>query len=219
MREELFFMLEVEFLIKTFGYIGLFAIIFAETGLFLGFFLPGDSLLFTGGILASQGVLNIIPLCLVVFAASIIGNTVSYIIGNRFGRRLFRKEDSLFFHKNHLVLAERFYEKHGGKAVVLARFMPIIRTFAPVVAGIGRMHFPTFFIYTVIGGALWALGLPVLGFFLGKAIPNIDIYLLPIIGAIVIVSIAPGIYHVTNTKEKRQKLYTIFRHLILRSQK
>ena len=206
-------MLEVEFLIKTFGYIGLFAIVFAETGLFFGFFLPGDSLLFTAGILASRDILSIVPLCAIVFSAAVIGDSTGYAIGRHFGKKLFKKEDSIFFHKNHLARAKQFYDKHGGKTIILARFMPIIRTFAPVVAGMGEMHYPKFLFYNVIGAALWAIGLPVLGFYLGNAIPNIDLYLLPIIAFIILLSISPGIYQAVKTKERRLHLYSFVRSL------
>lgn len=178
------------------GYGFLFAIIFAETGLFFGFFLPGDSILFPAGVLAAQGILDLPTLVILTFAASVSGNAVGYHFGHRIGKRLFVKEDSLFFHKNHLVRAKLFYQKHGAKAIVLARFMPIVRTFAPIVAGIGEMSYPKFLFYSAFGGVLWAIGLPVLGFFLGRSIPDIDRYLILIIALIILASISPGIYHV-----------------------
>ncbi|MEK7643437.1 MAG: VTT domain-containing protein [Patescibacteria group bacterium] len=189
-------LLDPETLIRTAGYVGLFFIVFAESGLLIGFFLPGDSLLFTAGFLASQGYLHIgylIPLTLV---AAILGDNVGYAFGYRIGPRLFKREDSLLFHKDHLKRAERFYEKHGPKTIILARFMPIIRTFAPVIAGVGKMKYPTFLFYNVIGGVLWGVGMPVLGYFLGSMIPGIDKYLLPIILAIVVISVLPAVWHV-----------------------
>ncbi len=203
-------------LIETVGYLGIFGIVFAETGLLFGFFLPGDSLLFTAGILASQGIFNIVPLCLLLFVAAVSGDSVGYYIGHKFGRRLFHRSDSLFFHKDHLIRAQRFYEKHGGKTIILARFIPIIRTFAPVVAGIGNMEYSKFLAFNVVGGFLWAVGLPLAGYFLGRAIPDVDRYLLPIIAAIVLVSIAPGIYHAMKTKKQRRQLIATAKSLLRR---
>lgn len=198
--------LDIESLVKTAGYFGLFGIIFAETGLLFGFFLPGDSLLFTAGILASQGYLNIALTCLVLFIAAVLGDSTGYAIGNKFGKRLFHKEDSIFFHKDHLEKAQAFYNTHGGKTIILARFMPIIRTFAPTVAGIADMPYLKFLSFNVIGGLLWSVGLTLAGYFLGKLIPDVDKYLLPIIGLIVLVSIAPGIRELLGSKEKRENL-------------
>lgn len=204
-------------IIQAIGYFGVFAIIFAESGLLIGFFFPGDSLLFTAGFLASAGFFNIHLLVLGCFLAAITGDSVGYYIGHKWGRRLFNKEDSLFFHKNHLMRAEKFYEKHGGKTIILARFMPVIRTFAPVVAGIGRMNYPTFLAYNVIGGLLWAVAIPYLGYYLGKSIPDIDKYLIPAIGLIILLSIAPGIYHALKTKEQRQKVFSLIRTIVSRT--
>lgn len=188
--------IDLEELIRAVGYLGLFGIIFAETGLLVGFFLPGDSLLFTAGFLASQDFLNIWLLVFVCFVAAVTGDATGYAFGNRVGRRLFRKPESLLFNPDHLQRAERFFEKHGGKAIIIARFLPIVRTFIPIVAGIGSMSYPRFFSYNVIGAVLWAIGLPLAGFFLGNAIPSVDRYLLPIIALIIIVSILPTAIHV-----------------------
>lgn len=187
--------------------IALFGIVFAETGLLIGFFLPGDSLLFTAGILSSQGYLNIFFLIPVLFVAAVAGDTAGYFFGHRVGRRLFQRKESFLFRKDHLMKAEAFYEKHGGKTIILARFMPVIRTFAPIVAGISQMHYRSFISYNLIGAALWAIGLPFFGYFLGKLIPDVDKYLLPIIGLIVIVSVAPPILEVLKSKEQRIKLF------------
>lgn len=187
---------DLESLIETVGYIGLWIIIFAETGLLIGFFLPGDSLLFTAGFLASQDILNLWILVPVCFTAAVIGDAVGYAFGHRVGRGLFRRPESRFFKPAYLVRAEAFFQRHGGKAVILARFMPIVRTFVPIVAGAGAMHYPRFAAFNVIGGVLWAIGLPVSGYFLGEAIPEVDRYLLPIIALIVIVSILPSVIHV-----------------------
>ena len=184
-------------LIKSLGYLGVWGIVFAESGLLIGFFLPGDSLLFSAGFLASQGILNIWVLIFGCFVCAVLGDNVGYATGHRFGRRLFQREDSWLFNKKHLVSTQEFYEKHGKKALVLARFMPVVRTFAPVVAGIGSMHYRTFMTYNLIGGALWAIGVTMLGYFLGQVIPpeQIDKYLLPIIAVIVVVSLLPSVLH------------------------
>jgi membrane-associated protein len=193
-------------IIQTIGYLGVFAMVFAESGMLVGFFLPGDSLLFTAGFLASTGFFNIHLLIIGCFIAAVAGDSIGYYIGHRFGRRLFHKEDSIFFHKDHLVRAEKFYEKHGGKTIILARFMPVIRAFAPVVAGIGKMNYKTFISYNIIGGLLWAVLIPYLGYYAGTSIPDVDKYLLPILALIILTSISPGIYHALKTKQRRQQL-------------
>lgn len=192
-------------LIKHLGYFGVWGIIFAESGLLIGFFLPGDSLLFTAGFIASQGFLNIFVLIFGSFVCAVLGDNVGYGTGYRFGRKLFQKEDNWFFHKKNLVKTQFFYDKHGKKTLVLARFMPVVRTFAPIVAGIGAMHYRTFMSYNLIGGFLWTLGITMLGFFLGKVIPaeQIDKYLLPIIVGIIVISIIPSIVHLI--QENRSK--------------
>lgn len=190
-------------LIKSLGYFGVWAIIFAESGLLVGFFLPGDSLLFTAGFIASQGLLNIYVLIFGAFVCAVLGDNVGYYTGHKFGRKLFNKEESWFFHKKNLVKTQTFYDQHGKKALVLARFMPIVRTFAPIVAGIGSMHYRTFMSYNLIGGFLWTVGITLLGYFLGKVIPadQIDKYLLPIILGIIVISVIPSVIHLI--KENR----------------
>lgn len=200
----------------TIGYVLLFAIIFSETGLLIGFFLPGDSLLFTAGIIASQGFLDITILCVLLFVAAVLGDSVGYAIGHKFGRKLFTKEDSLFFHKDHLVRAKFFYDKHGGKTIIIARFAPVLRTFAPVVAGMGAMDYKKFLAYNIVGGLLWAVGIPIAGFYLGKTIPDIDKYLLPIIAFIVFISIAPSAFHILKEKENRDKIIHVTKRIIRR---
>jgi membrane-associated protein len=185
--------LDPKFLITSFGHIGLVAIIFAETGLFFGFFLPGDSLLFTAGLLASQGYLNIWLLVALLPIASIAGNIVGYHFGKVAGPRIFRHEESIFFHKDHIARAEKFFEKHGPKSLIMARFMPIVRTFVPIVAGVGRMNYRKFMIYNVLGGIIWIGLLLALGYILGATVPDIDRYLLPIIVAIIIISFIPAL--------------------------
>jgi len=206
----------MEEFLRTVGYIGIFAIIFAESGLLIGFFLPGDSLLFTAGFLASlENPPFSLPVLLIGCAiAAIAGDSVGYAFGRRVGRKLFQRENSFLFNKANLYRAEAFYEKHGGIAIVLARFMPIVRTFAPIVAGIGTMEYRRFVSYNMIGGILWAVGVTTLGYLLGSVIPDVDKYLLPIIIVIVLVSVAPSAYHVLKEKETRDALMASARRLI-----
>ena len=192
-------------LIKAVGLIGVFVVVFAESGLLIGFFFPGYSLRFTAGFLASQEYFHIVLLMALCFFGAVLGDSVGYSFGRRVGRRIFTREDSLFFRKAHLQTTEEFYSRHGGKAIVLARFMPVVRTFAPIVAGIGRMRYADFLFYNIIGGALWALGLTGLGYFFGSAIPDVDHYLLPIVGAIIIFSIAPPLVYAWRHKSRTNK--------------
>lgn len=201
----------LETILPAIGYLGIFLIVFAESGLLIGFFLPGDSLLFTAGFLASQNIFDIKILAVLCFVAAVAGDTVGYIFGHKVGKRLFHKKDSVIFHKDHLEKAKAFYEKHGKKTIILARFMPIIRTFAPIVAGMGDMHYPTFLIFNVIGGLLWGVGLSIAGYFLGRSIPDVDKYLLPIIAAIIFVSILPGIIHILRDKKYRESLIKLLK--------
>ncbi len=186
-------MFDILTLVKASGYLGIFAMVFAESGLLVGFFFPGDSLLFTAGILSSAGLFNIWLLAPLVFLAAVLGDNAGYYIGRKAGEKLFQKEDSFFFRRSHVDKTKKFFEDYGTKAIILARFVPIARTFAPTFAGVGQMRYKTFFLYNLIGGALWGLGLPFAGFFLGNKIPNIDHYLLPIIGAIIAISLLPVI--------------------------
>jgi membrane-associated protein len=179
------------FLVATFGLLGVFAIVFAESGLFFGFFLPGDSLLFTAGLLASQGHFNILLLWLGCTVCAIAGDSVGYAFGKKVGPQIFFREDSFFFHKRHIDRTRAFYEKYGKKTIVLARFVPIVRTFAPILAGVGQMEYRTFLSYNIIGGALWSTLLISLGYGLGSAIPSIDRYLLPIVLLIIVISFVP----------------------------
>ena len=203
---EMIFNFDLAALIKTAGYVGIFLITFAESGLFIGFFLPGDSLLFTAGFLASQGFLNIAALMTISMIGAIIGDSVGYAFGKNIGPRIFVKDDSLFFHKDHLHRAELFYERYGAKTIVIARFMPIVRTFAPILAGVGKMRYRTFVFYNIVGGILWAVGLSGLGYYLGSVVPNIDHYLLPIIAGIIMLSVAPTFIHVMRNKEYRAQI-------------
>ncbi len=197
-------------LITTVGYIGIFLIIFSESGLLVGLIFPGDSLLFTAGFLASQGYLNILILVIITFIAAVSGDNLGYYFGKRVGYRIFNKEDSLLFSKDHIQRAEAFYEKHGPKTILLARFMPIIRTLAPIMAGVGQMNYSTFFFYNILGGIIWGIGNPVLGYYLGNTIPSIDRYLWPIIILIVVTSALPTIIHIFRNKRHRDQILRYF---------
>ena len=185
---------DVRAIIAWGGYVGLTAIIFAETGLLVGFFLPGDSLIVTAGLLsATTGVFNVYLLGLLLTVASIIGNTVGYAIGKATGPRLFTREDSLLFNKKHLYRAREFYEKHGAATVIIARFMPIVRTFVPVVAGMGQMDYRRYTLFNVVGGVAWIWSMLFIGYFLGSYIPGVDQHIELVIVIVVALSLMPGI--------------------------
>ncbi len=192
----------IEGLIRWGGYAVLAVIIFSETGLLVGFFLPGDSLLVTAGLLASRGYLNIFELLALLSLMAIAGDAVGYNIGRVTGPRIFTKDKSFLFAKDHLLKAQAFYEKHGGKTIFLARFMPFIRTFAPVVAGVGKMPYRRFAMYNIAGGITWVFSMTLLGYFLGRSIPNIDRYIDWIILAIILISIAPPAYGWLKSRQK-----------------
>jgi membrane-associated protein len=178
-------------LVRWGGYVALVAIVFTETGLLIGFFLPGDSLLITAGLVAAAGGLDIWWLNVLLSAAAIVGDSVGYAIGYRTGPKIFTREDSRWFSKRHLVRTREFYERHGGKTIVLARFIPIIRTFAPVVAGVGQMEYRRFLAYNVLGGIGWVVSMTWAGYLLGQAIPDIGRYIHVVIVVIVILSVIP----------------------------
>jgi membrane-associated protein len=214
---EILFGIDMVSFIKAAGYLGLFAIVFSESGLLIGMFLPGDSLLFTSGVLASQGYLSYGFLAGLVSLAAILGDSAGYYIGRKTGPLLFVREDSIFFHKDHLEKARIFYERFGGRALIFARFMPIVRTFAPILAGIGNMDYPKFFLYNVIGALLWGAGLVSLGYGLGSVIPDIDRYLLPIIAVIIFLSFLPTVIHVIRDKERRNAVKDTVRKILARN--
>jgi membrane-associated protein len=207
----------VEF-IKWAGLLGVIAVVFAESGLLVGFFLPGDSLLFTAGFLASQGYIQggIVALIIGCVIAAITGDSVGYAFGRKVGPAIFNREDSLLFHKSNLLKANAFYEQHGGKTIILARFLPVVRTFAPIVAGVGAMHYRMFLAYNVIGGLLWGIGIPLAGYFLGQVIPDVDKYLLPIIILIILASIAPTAWHLLKDPEQRAQIRQLVNRLVTR---
>lgn len=193
-------------IIQAVGLFGILAIVFAESGLFFGFFLPGDSLLVTAGLLASQGLLPFWSLILFTPIAAILGDSVGYWFGKKVGKRIFSREKSLLFNPQHIDRAEAFYLKYGKKTIVIARFVPIVRTFAPIVAGAANMHYDTFLKYNILGGLLWTLSMILFGYFVGNVIPDVDKYLLPIIGIIVLASLIPAVFeHYKSKKEKEEE--------------
>lgn len=186
-----FFNIDIIELIKTIGYFGLFAIVFLESGVFFGFFLPGGSMLFTAGLLASQGFFNIYILIILLGLAAVLGDSVGYYFGSKIGPKIFKKEDSLFFKKKHLEQTKIFYEKHGPMAVTLGRFVPIVRTFVPILAGVADMNYGKFIRYNIMGAILWAIGMTLLGYFIGTSVPGMQDYILPIVVIIIFLSIIP----------------------------
>lgn len=199
-------MFDIESLVRSGGILIVAFIVFAESGLLIGFFLPGDTLLFGAGLLASQGEIPIVPLILAIVVAAIIGDNVGYSIGRRSGSRMFKKKDGIIFRAEYLEKAEQFYEKHGGKTIILARFTPIVRTFAPVVAGIGKMPRQKFMLYNVVGGIIWGAGMPILGYTLGSKIPGLDHYIEYVLIGVVVLSIGLSMLHVLKDKETRQQI-------------
>lgn len=203
-------MLDPERLLHAFGVLGLFAIIFAESGLLFGFFLPGDSLLFAAGLLVSQErltvvdspFLNLLILCAGCLTAAVVGDQVGYQFGKRVGPALFRRSDSRFFKHEYVERTRVFFAQHGPKAIVLARFVPIVRTFTPILAGVGKMHYSTFFRFNLVGGVLWAVGVTSAGYGLGKVFPGIDRYLLPIAILIILASVVPVLLEARRRRHK-----------------
>ena len=196
--------IDIVTLVETVGYVGLFAIIFAESGLFFGFFFPGDSLLFTAGLLASQGYFNFYILAIILAVAAIAGDSVGYLFGKKIGPKIFKKEDSFFFHKKHIEKTHSFYEKYGSKTIILARFVPIVRTFAPILAGVGEMKYKTFIKFNIVGGLIWSIGITFLGYYLGTKIPVIEKNLSYVILGIIFISILPIINEMVREKFKKK---------------
>ena len=200
--------------IKLVTIFGVAAVVFAESGLLIGFFLPGDSLLFTTGFLIHAGILdvNIHLAVLIIFIAAVLGDSVGYAFGRRAGPRIFKKQDARLFKQEYIVKAQEFYEKHGGKAIIIARFVPIVRTFAPIVAGASQMHYRRFLAFNVIGAFLWAAGVTYIGFFLGAWFESmgweIDHVLLPVIAIIILISVLPPAIHIFKSKKNRDALWS-----------
>jgi len=189
--------LDPQELIRSFGYLGLFLIVFAESGLFFGFFLPGDSLLLTAGLFAYKGLLDIRILLPLLFTAAVLGDNVGYWFGRKAGPPLFKREKSLLFRPKNLIAARDFYDKHGGKTIILARFMPFIRTFAPIVAGAVEMPYRRYIVFSLTGGLLWAIGVTLAGYALGSLFPpeTLDKYFTLIILLVIAISVSPTVIH------------------------
>lgn len=200
------YMFDVTHLIETGGLLLIAAIVFAESGMMVGVILPGDTLLLSAGILAATGQLNIVTTIVVISLAAIIGDNVGYEIGKRLGPRLFRKKDGLIFRKDYIDKAEVFYEKHGSKTMLLAHYVPIVRSFAPVTAGASRMNRKLFVIYDAVGDISWAVLVTLLGYFVGSRIPGIDKYIEPVLIGIILIFLLPTIYHMLKDPKIRNAI-------------
>ncbi len=191
-------------LVQAVGYVGVFLIVFVESGVPFGIVLPlpGDTLLFSAGLLAATNAFDLVPLLITIVIAAILGDSAGYWFGSHYGPKLFTKEDALFLNKRHLDRAERFYEKYGGLALILARFLPLLRTLVPIAAGMGRMPYGAFLRFNVLGAIVWGISVTLLGYYLGTLIPDIDKYLLPILGVIVLISVLVSAREVWNAKKE-----------------
>jgi len=204
------FGLELEEVIRAIGVFGIAAIIFAESGLLIGFFLPGDTLLFTAGFLTHEGVLgvNIHLMVAILFVAAVAGDNVGYWFGKKVGPRIFKKEETILFHKENLQRAEKFYEKFGPITLVIARFTPVVRTFAPIVAGVGNMGYKRFMFYNLVGGLLWTVGITYLGYFGGAFLEangiNVEALVVPVIVVAVLVSLVSPLLHIVRDPKSRR---------------
>jgi membrane-associated protein len=203
-------MFDVTHLVQTGGLLLIALIIFAESGMMVGFLFPGDTLLFSAGILAASDKLPIVLTLVVIAAAAILGDNIGYLIGRHLGRRLFKK-DSLVFRHDYIMRAEKFYEKYGSKTMLLAHFVPIVRTFAPVTAGAGKMNHKQFIIFDAIGDIAWALAVTLLGYFVGSRIPGIEKYIEPVLIIVVLAFLAPTLYHVLKDPRIRASLKRAFK--------
>lgn len=199
--------LQIDKVILSGGLLAIGATVFAESGLLIGIFLPGDTLLLGAGILAAQGALPLVPLITIIIIAAVVGDNVGYSIGRRTGPRLFRKKDGVVFRQEYIKRAEAFYEKHGGKTIILARFVPIVRTFAPLVAGVGKMPRKRFFLFNVVGGLLWGGGVTLLGYWLGSSIPGLDKYIALTLVLVTIATFGSAAIHVF--RDARARAYVL----------
>ncbi len=198
-------MLDVNHLIQSGGLLLLGGFLFVEVGLFLGFFLPGDTLVIAAGIYAKQGKLSITAVLLVAAVAAIAGDNLAYYFGRRLGPKVFQKKDSLIFRPDHLALAEKFYEKHGSKTLLVSHFMPVIRTFTPLLAGVAAMPYKQFVIFNFIGDIFWAITVGLLGYYVGSRIPNIDSYILAVLGFVVLATLLPTLYHFVRIQIRKRR--------------
>jgi membrane-associated protein len=197
-------MLDVTHIIQAGGLLLIAAIIFAESGMFVGFFFPGDTLLLSAGVFIATGKLSFVTVIPVIAIAAIAGDNLGYHIGKRYGRRLFRKPDGVLFRQEYVQRAEVFYEKHGSKAVLLAHFLPIVRTFAPAVAGVARLNYKKYVIFDAIGDIAWTIILTVIGYWFGTRIPNLDHYILLTVLLVVVITLGPTFYHLIQALRTRK---------------
>lgn len=199
-------MLSVTDIVQSGGVLLIAAIIFGESGMFIGFFFPGDTLLLTAGVFAAQGKLSLISVIVAVAIAAIAGDNTGYHIGKRYGRRLFRKPDGLIFRQEYVQRAEKFYERFGSRTMLIAHFVPVVRTFVPPVAGVARMDYPKFVLFDAIGDTAWTIVMVMAGYWFGRRIPNIDHYFMLAIAAVVIITLGPTFYHIAKAiLEKRRR--------------
>src|SRR3990167_9530725 len=214
---------DAETIILAGGLLAIAFIIFGESGLFFGFLFPGDTLLLTAGFFAAQDKLPIVPLIAVIVLAAILGDNVGYQTGRRFGPKIFKREDGIFFRQDYVAKAQRFYDKHGGKTIIIARFFPAIRTFAPIVAGVGKMRWSYFAAYNVVGALLWGIGVTMFGYLLGSAAPDIDQYLLLGVLTVGHVILFFTLYQIFKNPVTRQRLRKAlgeeFRHFFRRQKR
>ena len=199
-------MFDVTNIVQSGGLLLLALFLYSEVGLFLGFFLPGDTLLLTAGIYARQGTLPLAGVLVIAAIAAIAGDNTAYLIGRKLGRRLFKKPDSVLFDPNHVLKAEKFYERYGTKAVAFAHFLPVVRTFTPLLAGVAKMPYRKFLTFDAIGDTAWAVALTLLGYYVGSRIPNIDHYILLIVIIVVICSISPTLFQIGKRILKKRRL-------------
>ena len=204
LKEAFQLLTDVKSLIQWGGTLLVCVVVFTETGLFFGFFLPGDSLLVTAGVFAAAGHLSLTALLVIVALCAVAGDQVGYLIGRKAGQALYSRDDSFFFRKQHLARAHEFYERYGGKTIVLARFIPIVRTFAPAVAGAANMNYTRFVSFNVFGGVLWVWSMVLIGYLLGSAVPNVDRHIHIIIVVVVFLSILPGIVEALRQRAKNR---------------
>jgi membrane-associated protein len=202
-RDAFHYLTDVRGLVQAGGYVALAIIVFTETGLMIGFFLPGDSLLVTAGLFAAKGDLDIVFLNLLLMFCAIAGDATGYYIGKKLGPALFRKEDSLLFKKKHLIATHEFYERHGGKTIIIARFVPVVRTFAPVVAGIAGMGYRKFAMFNILGGIGWVFSMTMVGYSLIKIFPQAEKHIHVIIVVVIFLSILPGIIEILRARMKK----------------
>lgn len=207
--------IDVTSLIQSGGLLMIALIVYAESGMMVGFFLPGDTLLLSAGVLAAQGQFSIELTIAAIALAAVLGDNTGYMLGRTMGRRLFKKKDGIIFRQEYVQRAEMFYEKHGAKTLLIAHYVPIVRSFAPLVAGVGKMNRVQFFIYDLIGAASWAVIITLLGYWFGSRIPDLDKYILPVIGVVMVISFGPMVWHVIKDPKIRRglrdKLATLLR--------